>query len=220
MVNHIAVIPARKNSKGLKFKNRKLLDRTLNFLKKVKWINKTIITTDDKKIIKIGKKNKLQVLERSKKNSLDKASIKSVMVEVIKKKNLNSDDVIWLLYIPIIGRKEKHYKIGKKLIEKKGVSSICSFTPVKTHPYNAWIYKKQKIIRLIKNDVYRRQDLPKMWSHHHLICAFKVGIIKQLNSELIYSHTIPIFFDQEKEKIFEIDSPLDLKYLYGKKIKK
>lgn len=221
MNNHIAIIPARKNSKGLRFKNRKLFYKTLNFVKKISWIKKIIVTSDDKKIISFAKKENIHYFLRSKKLSLDNTPIKSVMIDVIKKKNFSKKDILWLFYLPILGRRLQFYNSTKRLIEKKNINSICSFFPVKTHPYNVWIYKKKKINRIIKNDIFRRQDLPKMWYHHHLICAFKANKIYELNSELINSKTLPIFLSEKIESnVFEIDSAKDLKNLHGKNFKK
>ena len=48
------VIPARRNSKGLPFKNRKLISRTLDILPK-NILKDTILTTDDEILLEIGK---------------------------------------------------------------------------------------------------------------------------------------------------------------------
>ena len=50
-LKHIAIIPARKNSKGLKFKNRILFNYTAKFLKKIKWFNQVIVASDDEYLI-------------------------------------------------------------------------------------------------------------------------------------------------------------------------
>ena len=84
-MEHIAVIPARKESKGLKNKNRILIDNCLEFVKKIKWFKKVIITSDDEYIINKAIKNKISFIKRSKKLSNGKISIKTVMVDVIKK---------------------------------------------------------------------------------------------------------------------------------------
>lgn len=47
MIKNLALIPARKNSKGIKNKNRILFDNTANFIKKLKFIDKSIVSSDD-----------------------------------------------------------------------------------------------------------------------------------------------------------------------------
>lgn len=74
-------ILARKNSKSLKDKNKFLLNKipliqhTINFAKKSKYVTDIVISTDDKKIAEIGKKNKCIVIyPRPKKLSNDQAT--------------------------------------------------------------------------------------------------------------------------------------------------
>ena len=61
----LAVIPARKNSKRIKFKNKKklgnkpLIEYTIDVAKKIKIFKKILVTTDDAEIIKISKKKKV-----------------------------------------------------------------------------------------------------------------------------------------------------------------
>lgn len=218
-MEHIAVIPARKGSKGFKYKNRILLDNCLKFVKKIHWFDKVIITSDDDRIINKAKKNRLIFINRSKKLSNGKVSIKSVMIDVVKKKNLNADDIVWLIYIPLIGKKKIEFDKAKKIIQKKENKSICGFVPIKSHPYNTWYLKEKKMIRLFKKDIYRRQDLPKMWEHNHLICAFKVYELDRLNSELINDDTTPFIFKRKRtENIIEIDYKEDLKKINNKNV--
>jgi hypothetical protein len=64
----------------------------------------------------------------------------------------------------------------------------------------------------IENDVFRRQDLPKAWMHHHYLCAFKAGCIDDLNSELINASTFPVFLDRGvADNLVEVDTPEDYK---------
>ena len=69
------------------------------------------------------------------------------------------------------------------------------------------------MFQFIKNDFFRRQDLPKTYIHYHYLCAFKVKYLNQLNSELICNKTIPIILtDKTSSKLIEIDTKQDYNF--------
>jgi len=198
---HVAIIPARKNSVGYPKKNRKFFLYTNKFLKKIDWFDKVYISTDDNWFKRQAIINKFEFVRRSKKLSGHKVSIKSVMVDIIKKKKIKSNIIIWLIYIPLIPKSKNLFEKTKIIIEKKNIKSICGFTKVKTHPYLSWFKKKNKIYQYCKNNVFRRQDLPPAFTHNHVVCAFKCGELKKLNNELINSNTKPIIINKEIKEI-------------------
>jgi len=213
IINHYAIIPARKNSKGVPFKNRKFFKKKIQFLNSLPFFKKIIINTNDDFFHTHNFKNKkIQIYKRANKFSQDNTSIKDVFENMLSNMNFGKNDVLWLFYIPLLYNSKKSILKAKKIIEKKNIKSICSFVNIKTHPFNVWKIRKKGLKRIIKNDSYRRQDLPKLYEHHHHICAFKTDIIKKLNSELIYSKTYPIILkNNEESKFIEIDTKEDLK---------
>ena len=215
-LEHVAIVPARKNSKGLKNKNRKLFLNTTKFLKKISFLKKVIVASDDNQIEKKAKKNNFVFFKRSKKNAADNSSIKSLMEEVIQKKNLNKSTIVWLIYLTLPIKKMEDFKYAHKLTKKKNFLSLISFRKVLTHPFDCWIINK-KLKKFVKNDVFRRQDKPKMYEHHHYLCAFKVNELKKLNSELINQNTTPIIME-EGNNFLEIDTKQD--YINYLKIRK
>ena len=76
-INHIAIIPARKNSKGLKLKNRLLFDYTEKFLKKTKWFDEIVFASDDDYFISKCKKANFFFYKRDKKNEVSHYSLKN-----------------------------------------------------------------------------------------------------------------------------------------------
>ena len=208
-LKHIAIIPARKNSKGLKNKNRKLFENTAKFLKKISFFNQVIVASDDNQIEKKTKKNNFIFFKRSKKNAADNSSIKSLMIEVAQKRNLKKDTVVWLIYLTLPIKRIKDFKYAYKITKKKKFLSLICFRKVLTHPFDCWIINK-KLKKFIKNDVFRRQDKPEMYEHHHYLCAFRVNELKKLNSELINQNTTPIIM-AEGNNFLEIDTKQDYK---------
>ena len=215
-INHIAIIPARKNSKGLRYKNRLLFDYTKKFLKKINWFDKVIFASDDKYFVSKCKKSNFSYYKRQKKNALDNSSIKSLMLEISINFNLNKETVMWLFYLTIPERKIVDFYKLKNITQKKNFLSAISFVAPKTHPFDCWVVKK-KLKKFINNDIYRRQDKIELFEHHHYLCAFKIKELKKLNSELINSNTTPIII---KKDIIEIDTKKDLIKFKNRKLNK
>lgn len=108
-IKNIAVIPARKNSKGIKFKNRTFFNLTANFLKKIDFIDSVIVSSDDSTILSKAKENNFVTHKRKSKYAGDKISIKKTLSNLIKEKNLKKNDNLWLFYIPLLNRKKKRF---------------------------------------------------------------------------------------------------------------
>jgi CMP-N-acetylneuraminic acid synthetase len=217
--NHYAIVPARRGSVGLPFKNRKFIEQKIKFLNNIKFFKEIIISSDDEFILNMFNKKKIFVIKRAKKISGSNVSIKRVFEDIVRKKKFSKNDILWLFYIPLLYNSKKLILKSKKIIEQKKNNSICGFIDVKNHPFNAWYLNKNKIKKVISNDSFRRQDLPKVLEHHHQICAFKAGEFSKLNSELINLKTYPIVFGEKlQKKLIEIDTKKDyLKYLKNEK---
>ncbi len=211
-IKHYAVIPARRDSVGIPFKNRKFFERKIDFLKKITFFNDIIVSSNDNLILNKCKKKNITFVKRSEKLSRANISIKSVFIDIIKKFKFSRNDYLWLFYIPLIYNSKLEIIKSKQIIENKKIDSLCGFINVKTHPYNAWSIKGNKLKKLHNNDFFRRQDLPKMYEHHHNICAFRSSFIDKLNSELIGSFTYPFILSEDTQnKIIELDTREDYK---------
>lgn len=218
-IQHLAFIPARKGSIGFKFKNRLLFKNTAVFLKNNKIFDRIIISTNDNKIKKFAGNFDFEVHNRKNNFSGSKVSIKKTLKNFIKEKKVSKNTIIWLIYIPIVYKNIQDFKKAKKITLTKNFKSLCSFKKVNISPFNCWKKKKGKMIQYIKNDFYRRQDLPEAFIHYHYLCAFKTQHLNKLNSELISSYTIPIILDKNtSSKLIEIDTKQDYNFLTKKNI--
>lgn len=212
-LKHIAVIPARAGSIGLPKKNQILFDNTIEFLKDLLWLDEIIVNSNDNVVLDKAKKRKYTIYERSEFLSGPDISIKSVFTDLTNSLKIKDNIILWLFYLPILYKNYSDFEKAKTIIEKPEVKSLCTFIPAKTHPLNTWQYdvKNKKLSQYIKNDIYRRQDLPPAWMHYHYVSCFKVNELKNLNNELLNSDTYPIFLSKEYAKnLIEIDTPEDL----------
>ena len=194
------IIPARRDSKGLPFKNRKLLDYTINNIP-IELHEKTIVTTNDEKIIEKLSATNINVLRRDEQLCLDDISIKDVMLDVVKKFQMKSNDTIVMLYLTSPDRKFSDIKkILGYYYERKIKTLTCCVEP-KTHPYLVLFKKEnQKGEQVVKHDLYRRQDYPECFEIRHFVCIFQVDEIQKLNSNMYNENTI----------FYKIDSDIDV----------
>ena len=134
-INYLAIIPARKDSKRIKNKNlvkinkKELIKFTIEAAKKTKKINKVIITSDDKKILKIAKKLKADVVKRPKKLSGDSSATELAIFQALNyfyKDNLNLVKNIILLQPTSPLRNAKNITECINLFERKKYDSIFS----------------------------------------------------------------------------------------------
>tara|TARA_Y100000817_G_C16631660_1_gene444238 strand:+ start:30 stop:683 length:654 start_codon:yes stop_codon:yes gene_type:complete len=202
------VIPARRDSKGLPFKNRKLLDYTLNeFPNDMR--EKVIVTTNDEEIIEKLSNTKFNVLKREEKLSDDKTSIRDVIQNVVEKYDLDESSTIVMLYLTSPNRKyEDIQKIIKFYFENKCKTLTCCVKP-KTHPYLCLLKKEDgKGKQIISHDLYRRQDYPECIELSHFVCIFQVDEISNLNKNMYNADTY--FYQISDDVDIDYESDLEL----------
>lgn len=191
MENYKIIIPARRNSKGLPFKNRKLIAYTLNIIPK-EYRDNLIITTDDEYIIELCETMGIKYDIRSEILSDDKASIKDVIRDVFKHfEDINTDTTIIMLYLTYPERKWGDV-IGAYdfFINTNSRSLLCKKEIKITHPY-LYMYELEnnKGSQLVQHDLYRRQDYPKIFEISHFISIFKADELEDLNLNLYNKNT-------------------------------
>ena len=158
---YLTFIPAKKNSTGLKNKNlrlisgKKLLEITINFIKKSKIKNNYIfVSTDCKKISKISRYHGANVdFLRSKKLSKNNSILDDAIFEFLNNKkfaNINFDFLILLMPTQPFRSMQTFLK-AIKIINNKTFKSIISVKNL--HRSDDHIFKKEKNILKIKNSI-------------------------------------------------------------------
>jgi len=205
------VIPARQGSKGIPFKNRKLIHYTLESVKGLTKSN-VIITTNDMEILKLVRNVGYSVLYRNtKKVHQDDSNPKDVLLDVVKMKKLKPDDIIVLLYLTYPERTIEDIRGALRFFEQnKCKSLLCKKNIEGTHPY-LYMYEEEggKGRQLVKHNLYRRQDYPKVFEISHFIFVSYVFELPNLKKNLYNKDTIfyPI------RNVLDVDTPKELKQL-------
>lgn len=209
------IIPARQGSKGFPGKNRKLLYHTLDIIPEA-YKARVIITTDDSKITTECLRMGLSVWCRNTSLATDDANIKDVLLDVINNHDqITKTDLICMLYLTYPSRTWEDVRQALKFFKDKYANSmLCreEITPDQFHPYRFLIDNGNGTGRqVVENDLYRRQDYPKVFSFSHFIFMSYAKEIQRLNKNLWNKNTV--FFPVPHQD--DIDSEKD--YLNFKK---
>lgn len=165
----LSIIPARGGSKGLKNKNIKLLQNKPVLQYSIessfgsKYINKTIVSTENKKIASIARKLNCQVISRPKELATSKAKLEPVIISVLKELKIKEDfvpDIIILLQNTSPLRTSQHIDEAIEIFLRKKYSSLLSVTS--SHNF-IWRLRNDNAIPINYNPKKRpnRQEMKK-----------------------------------------------------------
>ena len=217
----LAIVPARGNSKGIKNKNLKkikglsLVEHAGNILKKISWIDYSIISSDSDKIIKAAKKSNLEcIFKRPKSISGDRISDHSVLLHALKaaeKFKKNKIDIILLVQPTSPLRKVIYIKnVIKKIVDEK-LDSVwtVSRADLKFHPLKQLIFKKNILSHYNKKGkgIIARQQLNNTYYRNGVVYAFTRKLILK-NKNLISSKSSGYLINTPQ---ISIDTIKDLK---------
>ena len=158
-MNILALIVSKKNSKRLKGKNRLLIkkktlvERTYDFAKKINFIKKIAISTDDSFFLNLKFKGKIIKIKRPKNLSTHKSKSYKVVIHALKEvEKYNKFNGVLLLQPTSPFRSYKNLKKGYSLFKKyKGTHSVVSVAETKNSNKKYFIVKNKKINKLNPN---------------------------------------------------------------------
>jgi len=211
----LSIIPARGDSKGIPLKNlvkingKPLLYYSIKASLESKLINRTIVSTDNKKIAETAKWLGSEIIKRPKKLSGDTIRIEPVIDHVLEylKKNENYvPDIIVLLQNTSPLRKSKHIDEAIKLLKKGKYDSIIS--GYKSHSFS-WKIENNlaKPINYNPKNRPNRQEIKSFFIENGAIYVTKYSLFKK--SKCRISGKIG-FYNMLEELSYQIDSPTDL----------
>ena len=169
----ICIIPARSGSKRIKNKNIKIFDgkpiigNVLQNLKRMKFFDKIVVTTDQKKIAKISKKYGADlIIFRDKRLSRDHVGTCEIISNSIKKINLMNifPSLVFCVYPTSVFVKKRYLQKGVKILNKNKSNFVFSATKY-SHPIQRSFFLKKN--ELITNFVkYKKTQTQKLNSNY------------------------------------------------------
>lgn len=218
-INVLAIIPARGGSKRIPNKNiinlcgKPLIKYTIDAAKKSKYINKIVVSTDDKKIKKVSNSLKVEVIERPKELSGDKTPMTPVLNHVVEyleqKENYKADIVVLLQPTSPLRNSNDIDNTIKVLLNKKDVESAQTYCKITQHPgLMARLDKNNKPTPLNKKDSLKRtQDMPKFYIKNGAVFVVRYNVLK--NKKTLYGKNHEAFI-MPVERSIDIDEEIDL----------
>ncbi|OUU23877.1 MAG: hypothetical protein CBB97_12620 [Candidatus Endolissoclinum sp. TMED37] len=209
---NVAIIPAREGSKGIKGKNFKkinnkpLITWTIEFLKKLKFINLIIISSDSLKIKKIVKTDKKVIfLKRPKKISSDDSPTEDCIIHVLKNFKEIKIDNIFLFEPTSPLRKLSTVKDCYKTYLTKKLDSL--FTVSASNKLFGRI-SNHKFEKINKNEKTRRQDRKSIYYETGVVYIFKPLLFLK-EKKIVTKKSYP--FVVEEIEGFDINTLTDFK---------
>ncbi len=193
----LAIVPARGGSKGVKNKNliringKSLIQITAEVLKKVKIIDKMILSSDHPSIIKEGKKSGLEVpFTRPRKISGDKIGDTPVILHALnflEKKKLFFDVILLIQVTSPIRSAQNIIDCIHKLVNYD-FDSVCTVSRVDDdyHPLMQFSIKdnKLKYHNIKGKKIIRRQDLQPAYIRNAICFSFTANCIKKQKDKI------------------------------------
>jgi len=219
-INILAIIPARKGSKGIKDKNiymfnsKPLMFWTFQAAQKSKFLDKVIFSSDSEKYISIAKKNGIDApFLRPDSISADMTSSAEVVIHAIDwvEKNLKLIPT-YILYLQPTSPLRTSKDIDNSIIlaKKNNADSVISVNQTDKHPYFfKELNSKGKISHYMpmRNPTPRRQELDKYYVLNGAIFLVKTKLIRQGDwyGKNSFAYVMP------KNRSIDIDSIDDIK---------
>lgn len=213
--NLIVIIPARRNSKKIPFKNRykinglTIVDHTIEFSESIN-PKEIILSTDDEFYIENPKyKNIIHV--RPDYLAKDETLIADALFYIVEDKKLQ-DNFILMLEPTCFPRNKKHLNcLVDGTFFNSGARSLASFSETNQIKQKIWLLKNNKLIPDV--DVWkRRQDYGKQYLLTGHYYGFYGGDLKKYYPGLCDENVFPIFIEDEYVDINTFEDLKRLKY--------
>lgn len=219
--NILAIIPARGGSKGIYKKNiidvngKPLIQYTIDAAKKSKYIDRIIVSTDDKEIANIALKCGAEVpFLRSKELAEDHTKTIDVVMDVLKKLDYLGYQYDYMVLLQPTQPLRESFHIDEaieKIIERNG-ESLISISEVKEHPILMKIIDENGETRNLlghRSDI-RRQDFQKVYRVNGAIYINKLS--ERFNNSVSLNDN-KLAYIMDKKYDLDIDEPEDLSML-------
>ena len=192
----LSIIPARGGSKGLPRKNilelsgKPLIAWTIEESIKSRYINKTVVSSEDEEILEVSKKYGAETIKRPYEIATDTATSESVIIHTLEYLNSLGEvfDIVILLQPTSPLRNKKHIDEAIDIMLNDDVDTVISVMRIDNKILKSFTMTKEGYLDTISSNKYpfmRRQDLPNTYTSNGAIYISKVEYI--LKNKIFFS---------------------------------
>ena len=186
----LAIIPSRAGSKGLPGKNHRsifgkpLIQWTINAALKSELIDKIIVTTDDKEIMKIAELNGILSIERPPHLATDTAIASDVITHAME--NCPEFEIVLYLQPTSPCRTTEDIDKALGLLTDGNTEGVVSVTQAKEHPELMFRRDAQgKLTRVLNAQELPRQKMPNTFLVNGAVyCGYRSALLEKKGSFL------------------------------------
>ena len=218
--NIVALIAARKNSKGIKNKNllkinnQSIVKKAVQIGLKIKLVDQIILSSDSQKILNLVKNNK-KILKIKRKSNLarDNTPMLPVMQDAIKvfeKKSKKKVSYIILLDPTSPFRLKKDVYKAIRIFNKKKLDLLVSVNEPEHNPYFSIMEKRGVYYSLSKGTNFSlgsRQEAKKVFNINTIIWIYSRRAVMQIKKRIPFKTDIIII---DEERSIELNTKKDL----------
>lgn len=214
----ICVIPARGGSKSIPDKNlqilgdKPLLKWPIDLVKKCKFIDRIIISTDNLKISKLAKDNNCEVYKRPSKLSTDTSLVEEALKNLHKRLLIEGEtsDIMILLEATSPFRSLNLIEKCLKRFVKENLDSIATFNEADINPERTWEIVKGVPKPFIKKSIpwKPRQKLKMAYQLNGLVYIFKPSMLHGNKVGLLFGKSSAEI--TKGHEVIDIDTKKDL----------
>lgn len=208
----IAIIPARRDSKGIPGKNlrclagKPLLAHTLNSATQCKSIDEVVVTTEDAEIAQLADSWRVRVIHRPSVLALDDTSMEAVVEHALS--SVATPGHICLLQPTSPLRTGDDIEAAIDLYRRNGATCLLSVTEAEHHPYKCFERREGALEPLfgVSQLSRPRQALPRTYRQNGAIYLLRTDLFQRYRAFFV-PPVIP--FVMPAERSVDVDSPLD-----------
>jgi len=213
----LAIIPARGGSKGIPRKNirplagKPLIAWTIEEAKKSKYIDRSILSSEDEEIIQVAKEYGCEVpFIRPRELALDNTPSIDTVIHAINTLPERYDYLCLLQPTSPLRKVQDIDACIKKCIDNNAESCV-SVMKVDKHPYWMFQIDENGMLKSLYPDqsAVRRQDLPEIYV---LNGAIYMATINQILQQRVFINKDTVAYEMDKKSSIDIDDEVDFKF--------